>query len=190
MGKGLDTIIDAGLDTKSGDDSQAADFGGDLAGDEGMDLNDSDAAQKSHAEQFRGAVGNALHGGAEWAADNPPQANVNPYTYLGQMAIGQRESLGQAAYHGSAAVMEAAHAQHSGYADELNMMEITQAIEAGAEQAGPEPVEPLSDGEPVHDGETGVDLTDERFQGYESLEDVPLEIFDEIRGNESAMEDE
>ena len=240
MGKGLDTIIDAGLDTKSGDGSQAADFGGDLSDDEGMDLNaqisDSDSEAKIRSKGARGflagagaltagvagvgaAMPNEMHTPhhsesyaytevsaehsermAQFNQDKPfeqgdfiitPQTNESP---LQDASIGSSAETIESGGSGSIReISEETQGLLGAVADGIKgrreqQEEITHAIEAGAEQTGPEPALPLSDGEPVHDGETGVDLTDERFQGYERLEDVPPEILDEIRSNDELGE--
>lgn len=183
MEKGHEIVNDTKLDAKSSGGNATADFGGDLAKDEGIDLNSTDTLSKaSHAEQFRGHFMDAMRGGASWSADNPPQAHTNPYIYTGQMAFGQRESLGQAAYHGSAAYMEEAANQHGHPGRDYQDALIQESIPENPDAA-------LPSGEPIFDGETGIDLTDERLQGYESLEDVPPEVLDEIRGNESAVTD-
>jgi len=180
---GTDTRLDIGSNT--GGDTRA-DFGGDLASDDGVDLNDGDVMNKSHVEPLRGAVGNFVRGAAEWSGENPPQAHSNPLTYFGQMAFAGREALGQAAYHGLAAMMETYIDQHGGSPKvESNMLEIDQAIENGAESAErTEPIEPFNDDQRLYDSETGIELTDERLQGYDSIDDVPQEKLNEIRNNE------
>jgi len=167
-----------------------ADFGGELISDEGVDLNVADSMNPSHAEQFRGAAGNFARGAAEWSAENPPQAHSTTDSYFGQMALANSETLADAAYHGSAATMEAAINQHGiSPSVEHNMLEIGQAIEDDVQALNRD--EPISfdDGQQIFDGETGIDLTDERLQGYDSLDDVSPELLDEMQGDESIGDD-
>ena len=181
---GNDISSDIGSNTGG---SPGADYGGDIASDDGVDLNDTSLVNRTHAEEFRGAIGSALYGGAEWSANNPVQAHTDARSHLAQMAISQRESLGHAAYHGSAAFMEAGINQHGkSPIQEHNNTLIDQAIEEGAASVErPEPIEPFADNQPIYDGETGIDLTDERLQGYGSIDEVPPEILNEIGSNET-----
>ena len=183
MAKDFDTRSDARFEGGSGTkDDTGSDFGGDIATDGGVDLNDGNLMNKSRAEQFRGAVGNLAHGAAEWSAAHPPnESTTSAGRYFAGMTIGVRDELGQVVYHGTAATMEAAINQYGNPTVEHNMAVIDQAIEDGAESAErPEPVEPFTEGQPVYLGDTGIDLTDERLQGYDNIDDVPSEILNQV----------
>ena len=186
MEKGHEMATDIRLNTK-GTDKATADFGGDLAKNEGIDLNAAQETMPSHREQFRGHVRDALYGGAVWVGENPVQAHDNPIVYGGKMAFGQRESLGQALYQYPAAQMEAAIDLHgTSPAVDANHRQITQ--ELADHRATGISGDPLQDNESVYDEETGIDLTDERLQGYESFEDVPPEVLEENRATSDVDE--
>ena len=188
----MDTRFETANDTKvnievGGGDTKT-DYSCNLANDDGVDLNAASSMSKSHAEQFRGATYDFLSGASSYVSESTPTSLGGSLAGIG---FDQREALGQMAYHGSAALMEGANNQYGNPSGELQNMQIQQAIEAGAESAErTEPIEPIpydeipESGLPIYDGETGIDLTDPRLEGYGSLDEVPPKLSDELRNGE------
>jgi hypothetical protein len=198
MGKEFEIANDTKLDTTGTSNSAKADFGGDLARDDGFDLNADSMSKRSEPyaagriwgsamdgfmNPSDGAKLGAAFGGKPFGEELPPEAK-DPLSQIYQAGW-------NVGVQGSEEYAQVLHDQYGpSAASELNEMQWNQEHGEVLESLNrPEPIESISyddipeEGMSIYDGETGIDLTDERLQGFESLEDVPQDILDNIKNN-------
>jgi len=161
---GSDVSSDVGSDT--GNDVARSDFGGELAGDNGVDLNASDAMQSDTEKQpyKPSALSNILTAGAEGARSPSDLAQATGALRAPPGAEDVYAQGLQAGWNmgvvGSGEYMDATIRQHGrSPSAELEAMQIQQSIDAASEYQG----EPLRDNEDYYD-ENGVMITDEKLR--------------------------
>lgn len=191
MPRGVETVSDSRIEAQSVGSRPTGDLGGDLARNQGVDLNSSypnfmkpAGYDTNHAEQFQFHMQETMRGSAEYVANNPVQAHDKPWSYGTKMAFNQRENITNAAKTFSPALMEVTARQHGeSSASQLTKLETQMGHEAAIDATGrTEPIEPLQDGQHYYN-EDGVRVTDSRYD----LGNMTLEKIDEIKNSNDPL---
>jgi len=193
----MDTKFETANDTKvkTGNGCVGSDCSNELASEDGVDLNAGDTGMRkslSDAPSAAGRIWGAFVGGIEnphdWARvigtwrGVPGAEDACARLLQGALNAGVQYS----AEHAQILVDQFSANDGSG----LPMMEIVQAYNDGIESAGrTELVDPFIDSRDVYCGDTGINLTDPRLEGYGDLDEVPSEVLDEILGDKTVDND-